>query len=227
MKLLCTVCMRSGSKGVINKNYRKINKKYLFQYTLDQIKKVKVINNYIISTDSEKIIEILKKNKENNYFKRKKSLATDKTPKLDVIKDSLKKAEEIYKTRFDIIIDLDVTSPLRSINDINSSIKKFIKHKKGNLVSVTTAKKNPYFNMVELKQKKVSLVKKSSGYFTRQSSPKVYELNASIYIWTRDSLFKSRKIINKDTILFEMPEERSIDIDTKFDFLLINKILKK
>ncbi len=74
MNILCSICMRGGSKGVKNKNFKKINNKYLFEYTLEKVKKIKKITNYIISTDSEDIIKILKKQKEKNWYLRKSSL---------------------------------------------------------------------------------------------------------------------------------------------------------
>ena len=95
------------------------------------------------------------------------------------------------------------------------------------LVSVTKSRKNPYFNMLEIKNRNISLVKKTSKeVVARQKSPVVYDMNASIYIWKRDKLFKSRNLLQKSLSIYEMPQEKSIDIDTKLD-LRINEILIK
>ena len=102
--------------------------------------------------------------------------------------------------------------------------------KASNLVSGTVSRKNPYFNVVELSKNKrlgVEVVKKlNKPLIRRQSAPKTYDLNASIYIWKKEHLIKSKKLLNKHTILFEMPPERSFDIDDKFDFNLVNKLKK-
>jgi CMP-N,N'-diacetyllegionaminic acid synthase len=151
MNILCTICMRGGSKGIKNKNIIKINKKYLFQYTHEIALKCKKITDIVFSTDSNKIINILSKEKKNVIFKRSKSLATDNISKVDVIQDSLIKAEKFYKKKYSYIIDLDVTSPLRNLSDINKSIEIMKKGNFNNLFSVNKSKKNPYFNMVEKK----------------------------------------------------------------------------
>ena len=98
------------------------------------------------------------------------------------------------------------------------------------MFQVRYQEKNPYFNVVELSKNKrlgVEVVKKlNKPLIRRQSAPKTYDLNASIYIWKKEHLIKSKKLLNKHTILFEMPPERSIDIDDKFDFNLVNKLKK-
>ena len=147
-----------------------------------------------------------------------------------------------FDKKFDICVDLDITSPLRNINDIRKSVKYFINHKNlNNLFSVCEAKKNPYFNMVEIKNNKVHIVKKLkkkyskfkaapsskwSSFYRRQSAPKVFDMNASIYIWRRSRLLNSNKLFSKDTGVYYMPPERSIDIDSLFDLLLVKQIIK-
>ena len=129
---------------------------------------------------------------------------------------------------FDLIVDLDVTSPLRDIKDIKNSIKIFKKKKSSNLVSVTISKRNPYFNMIKKKGKSFSLVKKTSkNIYSRQTAPKIYELNASIYIWNRSALLRSRSLIGNKTTIYEMPAERSIDIDSKLDLSIVKHLILK
>ena len=126
-------------------------------------------------------------------------------------------------------MDLDVTSPLRLIKDIKNSFKQFLKNKSINMVSVCKSHKNPYFNMIELKNNHYEIVKKfkNINFFTRQKSPVVYDMNASIYLWKRKALVKDYKIINKNTSVFLMPEKRSIDIDTKDDFDYVKFLMSK
>ena len=86
--------------------------------------------------------------------------------------------------------------------------------------------KNPYFNMVEVKNKKCEIVKKKSKrFFSRQAAPKVFDMNASIYLWERSSLLK-KDIITKKTNYYIMPEY-CIDIDTKYDLLFIESVIRK
>ena len=95
------------------------------------------------------------------------------------------------------------------------------------MFSVTEAKKNPYFNMVEKRKKTFALSKQFKGpFFSRQKTPKVFEMNASIYIFTRNFLVKNKKLFNNKTSIFEMPRERSIDIDDFLDLKLVKYLIK-
>ena len=148
MKILCTICARKGSKGIKNKNLVKINNKHLIFYSIDQARKVKEINDIIISTDLNLPKSELKKRKLKIFFKRKPSLSHHTSGKVPVIRDALNKAEKIFKKKYDIIIDLDITSPLRNVQDIRTAIKKFKKNKSNNLITICKSRKNPYFNMI-------------------------------------------------------------------------------
>ena len=228
MKILCTICARGGSKGVKNKNIKILNGKSLIYYTIEQAKKTNLFNQIVVSTDSIKIQKIAKKYKANCWFLRKKTLSTDSAAKIPVIQDALLRSEKYFKIKYDYIIDLDPTSPLRSVNDIVLSFQKFISKKADLLITGCEAKKNPYFNMFEIKNNQIKLVKKNNNNFvSRQLSPKVYEMNASIYIWNRKSLLKSKKLFMKNMISYIMPYERSIDIDSELDFKLVELLLKK
>ena len=106
--------------------------------------------------------------------------------KIKVIKHALIESEKKFKTVFDYIVDLDVTSPLRSKKDILDAIKIISRKKKGNLISGYDARRNPFFNQVTFKNNKLSLVcKTKKPIVRRQDAPKIFDLNASIYMWTR------------------------------------------
>ena len=86
MKILCTVCVRAGSKGLRDKNFLKINNKYLLSYTLDVAKKSKVFHQIVVSTDSKKIRSLKKQYKDIDFIRRPKTLATDSANKMDAIR---------------------------------------------------------------------------------------------------------------------------------------------
>ena len=158
---------------------------------------------------------------------RSKKLSSDKSSKIPVIRDALLKSEHEFKKKFDVCIDLDITSPLRKIDDIKNALNLFIKHKKTEILfSVSKARRNPYFNMVEINNRRISIVKKTHNCYPvlrRQDAPNVYDMNASIYIWKRSKLLRSNNLFSKNTNIYVMPQNRSIDIDNHFD-LRINKI---
>ena len=226
MSVLLTICARGGSKGLRNKALLKINKKKLIDYTINIAQKIDFVKNIVVSTDSEKIIEHCKSRGINIWFKRSKFLSNDKVGKLPVIIDAVKKSESYYKKGFETIIDLDVTSPLRKIQDVKKAYSKFKLNNCDNLFSVMRSRHNPYFNMVEKVDKTFNLVKNNKKISRRQDVPVTYDMNASIYIWKKDILFSSKSLFNKKTFVYEMPYERSIDIDSNCDFNLVKLIMQ-
>ena len=229
MKILCTICARGGTKGLKNKNTRKFLGKPLLFYTISQAKQSKIFDKIIFSSDSNKILRIAKKNKVDLLIKRPKKFATDTIPKIKAVKHALISSENIFQTKFDYIVDLDITAPLRSISDIKKSLN-LIKKKKMpcNLIALTPSKKNPYYNMVEVdKKNRVKKVKsRSKNISARQMAPKVYDINPGIYIWNRKGLLKSRDVINNKTLYFIAPNERSVDIDSLMDFKIVKYLFK-
>ena len=227
MNILCTICARKGSKGLKNKNFLKIYNKKLIFYSIDQAKEIKDIDDIIISTDLEIPKKELKKRDLKIFFKRNKNLSSDRAGKVPVIRDALLKAEYFYKKKYDIIIDLDVSSPLRKLQDIKKAIKMFLDSDSNNLITACKSRKNPYFNMVEIVNDKLCLVKKmKKKILRRQDARQVYDVNASIYIWKRNYLLKSNTIISNKTSLYEMPYNRSVDIDSKDDLKIVKLFLK-
>jgi len=220
MKILCTICARGGSKGVKNKNLKNLLGKPLIYHTILQAKKIKKFTKIVCSSDSENILKIAKKNKVDYALLRPQFLSNDKVEKLKAIKHCLINAEKFFNLKFDYIVDLDVTAPLRSNNDINKIISLISKNKKAyNVLSLTPSRKNPYFNMVEIKNNnKLEIVKKiSKKIHSRQKAPKVYEINAGMYAWKRNSLIKNFELINKNTHYY---------IDTPEDFKIVKSLLK-
>ncbi len=229
MKTLCTICARSNSKGLRDKNIKNLLNKPLIFYTTEMAKKINFINNITLSTDSSRIYNISKKGLVDIGL-RPKNLSNDYVSKIDVIRHATLKSEKILNIKFDNIIDLDVTSPLRSKKDILNSYSKFKIQDANNLFTVCKAKKNPYFNMVEFNSitSKVQVVKQNKKiFYSRQKAPRVYEMNASIYIWKRQTLFSKNPLFNDKTLIYEMPFVRSIDIDNQIDFEMVKWIMLK
>ena len=221
MNILCVICARTSSKGLKNKNFLKINRKGLIDHTINQALKSKIFNNIAVSVDKKKI-KFGKNSKKIIFISRPKELAKHNSKKVDAIRHAVKFCEVKTKKNYDIIFDLDVTSPLRNYKDVINAFTKFKKENSNNLFSVTPSKKNPYFNIIEVKKKRVKLVKKVKKIIhNRQKAPKTYDMNASIYIWKKKYLFKTYNLFSKKTSIYIMPPERSIDIDSSFDFKLV------
>ena len=221
--------MRGGSQETQNKHTRLINGKPLMYFTIKQAIRSKIFDHVIVSTDSKKILKIAKFYGADGWFLRPKKLALMTSPKVPVIKHALLQAEKFYNKKFETIVELDATSPLRKIEDILDAYKFFVKKKANMLITgCKSKKKNPYYNMFEIVNNKLKKIKKSKkNIYRRQDAPKTYEGNASVYIWDRKSLINFKSHFNKKTVFYEMPENRSIDIDSEFDFQLVKLLLTK
>lgn len=229
-KILCTICARGGSKGVKNKNIKTLEGVPLIAHTILQAKESGLFDRIVVSTDSDDIAEAAIEYGAEVFFKRAPTLSDDKAGKLEVIKDAFKRSEEYFETKFEYSVDLDATSPLRLSSDIAEALEYFLsKGGKGNLFSVSPSHKNPYFNIVELDSEGYARISKSLSdegmVLSRQSAPQTFDINGSIYIWDRDTLLNNDTIFLKRTLIYSMPVERSIDIDTILDFQFVEYLM--
>lgn len=229
MKRLCTICVRSGSKGVINKNLREIAGKPLLVYSILQAKASKLFEAVVVSSDSTEILDIANRWGTDYCIERPLHLATDEAPKVPVIQHALLTIEKKVQHRFDVIVDLDVTSPLRFVYDISNVVELLETKKVSNVITGSAARRSPYFNLVEINSDGFAQLSKSlpKPIFCRQDAPKAYDLNASIYAWQREALLKQSTIFFHDTLLYVMPQERSIDIDSELDFIFVELLMNK
>ena len=218
-KVLATICARGGSKGVKNKNIRELNGKPLIIHSLDLIKESKIVDEYVFSTDSEDIIDIVKRYGFKIHFKRPDHLAGDKVSRIEPIRHAVTWAEENMGTKYDVIVDIGVATPLKNSEDMDNSIKLLIDTKCKNILSVTPADRNPYYNMVEEFEGKIRKVKELSTEITdRKDAPSVYNMNDAFNVWWKDNLFSENPQFSDETKIYVMPRERSVDIDEEIDF---------
>jgi CMP-N-acetylneuraminic acid synthetase len=230
-KILLTIAARGGSKGLKNKNIRHLCGHPLIAHTIMQARKWNKADYIICSTDSEEIARIAKSYGAQAPFIRPAELATDTAGKLDVLRHALKEAEKITGQEYSIIIDLDVTAPMRKLSDIDGCLKKFLDESPKVVFSVSSARKNPYFNMIRLDDKGYAqLVSKvDSPIKRRQDAPKVYDVNASIYVYDRSYLIdeKSQTPISDRSMVWIMDEFSAYDIDNEIDFQFIEFLISK
>ena len=229
MKILCTICARGGSQGVKNKNIMLLRRKPLIAHSILQAKQSQLFDVIAVSSDSKKILSVSKKWGANYLIERPAELATATAAKIPAIQHAVLQAEILSKTQFDIIVDLDATSPLRTIDDLQKSLDLFMSDKKAmNLITGCLARKSPYFNLVETNDNHYARLSKipKIPVERRQDAPLCYDMNASIYIWKRNTLFQESSLVSDNTLLYVMPEERSVDIDTPLDFAFVRLLAK-
>jgi len=229
MSRVCTICARGGSKGVKNKNIRELAGKPLIVHTLEQARSSGLFELIAVSSDSKEILDIARKHGADLMVDRPPEMATDSAAKLPAILHCAKEAEKFKGARFEVVVDLDATSPLRLAEDIRGAVELLETRRASNVITAAPARRSPYFNLVELGENGVVRLSKPlmTPVTRRQDSPQCFDMNASIYVWQRDALFTHPTVFGSDTLLFVMPEERSIDIDSEWEFEMVEFLVKK
>lgn len=230
MKILFTVCGRAGSKGIKNKNCRNFLGKPLAYYTLSAISLYTKENpsleyDVVLNTDSEKLIELIEQQKmvKVDIVHRKPELAGDSTPKVAVILDCLNEMEKRKKTAYDMVVDLDITSPLRTVEDIKNLIQRKQNAKCDVVFSVTEARRNPYFNMVKKTDNGYERVI-PSNFNARQEAPEIFDMNASLYAYDPQFLKAQKSIFDGKCEVIKMMDTGVLDLDHENDFVLMEMV---
>lgn len=232
MNLLITICARGGSKGIPGKNIKSLQGKPLLHYTLNHAFEFARLYDADIqlSTDDYKIKKCAEELNYNTDYVRPDYLATDEMGKIDVIKHALNYSEKLNAKKYDYLLDLDVTSPLRSINDLQEAFDELRSDKNAlNIFSVNPASRNPYFNMVEKisGNQYVQLVKSKGDIKFRQEAPIVYDMNASFYFFSRHYFDGNNQSSITDRSLVFVMDHICFDLDHPVDFQVMEIMLRE
>ena len=228
-KIICIIPARKGSKGLKNKNIKKLQNIPLIAWSILAAKKCKLIDEIIVSTDSTKISKIAKNYGARVPFLRPKQFATDKSSSFSVIKHTIKFLEK-KKYFFDYILLLEPTSPLRDPKDIDLCIKNSLKNKIDTIVSVTeVVNQHPSF-LYSFKKKnylKPYLKNSNKLYVRRQDITPLYYLEGSLYLSKISTLLREKTFYHKKTRGLKLDKWKSLEIDDIDDFNLAKFYAKK
>ncbi|CZR10735.1 CMP-N,N'-diacetyllegionaminic acid synthase [Trichococcus flocculiformis] len=231
MNILMTICGRAGSKGLKGKNLKSFNGYPLISYTLAAIDLFKQgIDAHIdvaLNTDSTELQDMVGGYPDILLVERKVELAGDSASKIGVIKDTYLECKKRKGIQYDVVIDLDLTSPMRTVKDIENLLKTKIDQPLFDVVfSVVDSRRNPFFNMVKEEGDFVSLVN-ASTYTARQQAPKIYDMNASMYLYDPEFLEKHQAIFEGNCGIIKMKDYLILDIDSEEDFIWMSYLYEK
>lgn len=228
LNILAFIPARKNSIRIKNKNLKKINGRELIAYPIISTLKSKYINNVFVSTDSKKISDIAKKYKAQVPFLRPKRLATGKSPVIKSIIYTVLKLEKIYNYYPDYILTVQPTSPFITTDLIDKSIKKLLKNNADSLVGLTQidTTSHPYNLRVIGKDKNVKFWKPHEHYKSMKTKKNIFYRAGGIYITSRETIVKNKKIEGKKNLFIYMDKLSSIDIDTSEDLNLALKLMK-
>lgn len=232
MRILITICARGGSKGIPGKNIKILAGKPLIGYSIGVARQFQALFEQVdvaLSTDSEAIIGVAAECGLRSEYRRPDRLAGDSVGKIDAIRDVVAYYEQRNQVRYDYVLDLDVTSPLRNLEDLRNAFEILQQDEQAvNLFSVSPAGRSPYFNMVEQKANGyyAQVKQPESSVFTRQSAPVVYDLNASFYFYRRSFFEQGYKGAITDKSLIYLVPHICFDLDHPIDFEFISWLLE-
>jgi len=225
--ILLVVPARGGSKGVPLKNIYMLGGKPLIYWTLDLISELGDLGRTYVSTDSEKIIDVVKKKGFNPPFKRPEILSGDSAKDFEVIEHALIAIENYDNKKYDIILMLQPTSPFRTVNQIFGVLDLIIEKKYDSVwtVSDTDLKFHPVKQLKILNGLLSYVLEEGNSFPIRQSLYNTYHVNGLAYAFTRECILQQKSRKGKKTAPFII-KEKVVNIDTFDDFKLAEKYIQ-
>lgn len=228
MRILAVIPARGGSKGLPGKHLRLFAGRPLIAHTISPATGCAELDRVLVSTDAPEIADAARSCGAEAPFLRPAELARDETPGLAPILHAVRWLEEYQGYRPDYVMVLQATSPLRTLEDLRAAIHLARAHRAEGVVSVCEAPRHPFW------MKRIDAAGRLSDFLpgedheaTRQELPPVYALNGAVYLVRRDVLLERDTLCPEAAYAYLMPPERSIDIDTAFDFELAEYLFTK
>ena len=216
--ILGIIPARAGSKGIVDKNKRKVKNIPLIEYTINSAKESTKLTHIIVTTDDKDIINIAESNNVEAII-RPKDISGD----ADSVDDAVKHCLENSEIEFDVIVLLQPTAPLRTSKDIDDSIEVFEKNHM-RVCSVCLCEDNHPARMYAKENGILNSLFPKYSQKRRQDLPNIYHRNGAIYIFNKSHLY-SEGIIGDEMVPYEMSSKSSVNIDSELDLLLFECLL--
>lgn len=221
MKVLGIIPARGGSKGVANKNIRKIAGEPLINYAIKSALASSKLEKFIVSTDSDQIRKIAE---ENNapVLMRPKELALDSTPIVPVLLHCLDHCKRVYSEEYDLVLLLQPTSPIRTGLDIDNVINMFAAESKLDaVISVVPMNDVHPARMYEVDEGGwMHSLSTKWEEAQRQELKPVYYRNGCIYAIRTTVLVEKKTLMVKNKKAYIMSLEHLANIDDERDFII-------
>lgn len=225
-KILAIIPARGGSKGLPGKNIKSLLGKPLIAWTIEQAQQSKYIDEIFVSTDCIDIAKVAEEFGVKVPFLRSKELALDDTKSIDVIENVIKYFNS-QNCNFDFVLLLEPTSPLREVQDIDTSIE--ILHSTNGAESIVGVCKSeaahPSFSII-IDGQFIKPYEKGQNVLRRQELKDVYFFEGSIYLSYTNSLLIQKSFYHEKTIPYVIPKWKSYEVDDLIDWIIIEALLK-
>lgn len=224
LKMIALIPARKNSKGIKNKNLRTIGGKSLVELSILQALETKVFDLIVVSSDSEQILRLAKKHNVLSSGLRPENYSSDSSKIIDVVKYEFNRFNFI---KFDCLVLLQPTSPLRTSKDIKNALDLYIDSGTSSVLSVCESVEKPH--LIRLVDTGGSLLKvvDIDSDLRRQDSPKLYKVNGAIYVNNTKDFMKDNLVFNDNQMAYVMTQETSVDIDNFDDLFLARKVYRQ
>lgn len=230
-RVLSVIAARGGSKGLAGKNIRPLLGRPLIAWSIAQALDTPEIDRVVVSTDDGAIAEVARESGASVPFVRPAELATAESGKFAVWQHALAASEQAFGERYGVLVDLDCTGPVRTVRDISAACAQFEGSRAGGtdaVMSVVPARRNPYFNLLELNGDSGLKPSKllTADILRRQDAPVCFDAVASIYVLDADFVRRANGLFDGRVDGFVMKPDQAFDIDDELDFRIVEMILR-
>ena len=214
------VFARGGSKGIPRKNLRLLAGRPLLAWAIQAAKATPLIDRVIVSTEDEEIAAVAERWGAEVPFRRPADLARDDSPEWLAWQHAVRALEDMAPgRRVDVLVSVPATSPLRAVKDLEACIRRLLETDADLVLTVTPARRSPYFNMVVIENGYARVVNRPAGdgVHRRQDSPPVFDITTVAYAARRDYVLRAGSPLEGKVRAVVVPEDRALDIDTELD----------
>jgi CMP-N-acetylneuraminic acid synthetase len=218
---------RGGSKGLPGKNLRKLGVLSLIGHAVASAREASRLTRFIVSTDSAEIAAEARRHGAEVPFLRPAELATDRAGMVPVLQHAVRWLAEAAGTQPDLVVTLQPTSPFRTGAEIDRTIEKVLETGADSAQTLSEASYHPFFMKTLAGDRTVALFPDGHRFVRRQDAPPVYQPSGAVYVTRRDTLMEHGHVLGEDNRGVVMDFEASVNIDTEWDFLLAELILRE
>jgi CMP-N,N'-diacetyllegionaminic acid synthase len=224
--LIALVPARGGSKGIPRKNIAPLAGKPLLAWTIQEALKAQFVDRVVVSTDDEEIASVARQWGAEVPFIRPAELAADDTPAIPVLVHAMDWLTSHWSVRWDYVLILQATSPLRTSQDIDRAVALAREKDADAVISMCAALSHPYWaKKITDNCRIVDFLQLGDQYPQRQVLPPLHVPNGAIYLVKPEVLRAKNTLYTERTYAYVMPTERSLDIDSPWDLYVADLIL--
>ncbi|MEM3421386.1 MAG: acylneuraminate cytidylyltransferase family protein [Candidatus Hadarchaeum sp.] len=227
-RILGVIPARGGSKPIPKQNIKSLLGRPLIAYTIVPARECKLLTRLVVSSEDEEVLEVARNYGAEVPFVRPKELADDLSLLTDVVKHAVLEVEKQEGKKYDYVVVLSPTTPLRTTADIDRALRKLIETGADSVISVTKVGSCHPMRMKKIVHDRlIDYVEEEVENMPKKLLPPVYLRNEAIYAVRRDVLVNQNSFKGRISCPYLMPPERSITIDTKMDFQLAEAVMKR